>query len=414
MAGRSAVIVRYALRAIQRIMMKKNLSPTLRYAVMQGLLWANVAAISGYLNPYLRDRGIPVTVIGLLIALSSVGGALLQPLTGQLADRPGKPTLKQIMLGILGIFAVFASVTAALHRGGGLPLAIACCLSMLTWQLLTPLVNAAALVDSPTAEKPNFPVARGIGSITYAAVFFSMGQLIHGRTWLVPLSMLVLMVPMILTVLRYPLPESRGRQTVRQEKGGFFLMRYPRYCMILLGCLGVLIGHSVISHFAIQIVEAHGGQEPQMGAAMALACLMELPVMFGFGVLRKRFTALQMLAASSVFYVLKCIVTWVTTTMTGFYLVQLFQMPAFALQAVSAVLFISQEMAPEDAVKGQTWFSMATAAATILGSAVGGWLFDTYGMDALMRFATIASACGMAATFAALGMRPSRKSPDTP
>ena len=44
-------------------------------------------------------------------------------------------------------------------------------------------------------------------------------------------------------------------------------------------------------------------------------------------------TALQMLAVSSVFYVLKCIVTWVTTTMTGFYLVQLFQMPAFARTA---------------------------------------------------------------------------------
>ncbi len=377
-----------------------NFGPTLRYAPLQGILWANVAAVSGYLNPYLRDRGLSVTEIGLLIALTSAGGALMQPVTGALADRPGKPTLKQIMLGIIGIFAVLAAGTILLHSAGGMALAVVYCLSMLTWQLLTPLINAAGLAGDP-ARGPNFPVARGIGSITYAVVFFAMGQVITGRTWLVPAVMPVLTVPMLFAVLRYPMPESRGGQRSEGRAGWLFLVRYPRYCMVLLGSFGALLGHGVINHFAIQIVNAHGGAEPGMGIAMALACLMELPVMFGFAFLRKRFTALQMLIVSTVAFLLKVVLTWVTATMTGFYLAQVLQMPAFALYAVSSVLFISQEMGPGDAVKGQTWCSMATAAASILGSAVGGWLFDTHGLDALMRFAAIASALGAIAMAAA-------------
>lgn len=367
---------------------------TLPYAKLQGLLWANVAAISGYLNPYLKDRGLTVSQIGILIAISAIGGAMMQPLTGRLADRRGKPTLKQLMLAILGIFAIFAAATAILHTAGGMALAVVYCLALLTWQLLVPLVNAAGLTDGPEENQPNYPVSRGIGSLTYAAVFFAMGQLIVGRFWLIPAVMLALMALMVAAVLRCPMPDQRERPAGVQGGGGLFLLRYPRYCMMLLGSIVVLIGHGVINHFAIQIVNSHGGAEPQMGGAMALACLMELPVMFGFGFLRKRFTALQMLCVSAVFFTLKCVVTWVTTTMTGFYLAQLFQMPAFALYAVSSVLFVSQEMEPDDAVKGQTWLSLGQSAATILASFFGGQLVERQGVDALMRYAVITSAVG--------------------
>ena len=381
---------------------RSSAAVTVRYAALQGILWANVAAISGYLNPYLQDRGLSVTEIGLLIALSSAGGALLQPVTGALADRPGKPTLKQIMLAILGVFAVLCAGVALLHRAGGMALGVMLCLSLLTWQLLTPLVNAAGLSNPLLEGRLNYPVARGVGSITYAIVFFTLGQVITGRTWLIPAAMPVLLLLMLAAVLRNPMTESRGAQARGEGSAFLFLLRYPRYCVVLLGSFGALIGHGVVNHFAIQIVNAHGGAEPDMGAAIALACLMELPVMFGFTLLRKRFTAMQMLVASTIAFLLKVVVTWVTATMTGFYLAQLFQMPGFALYAVSSVLFISQEMEPGDQVKGQTWCAMATAAATILGSAVGGWLFDSRGLDALMRFAAITSAVGALAMAAAV------------
>ena len=364
-------------------------------------MWAGVASVMGYINPYLLDRGLTATDVGVLLALSGIGSALIQPLTGGLADRKGKPTLRTIMLAVLGIFALIAAAAAFLHSLGGMALGVVLAVATMVWGLLTPLTHAVGSAGEREGLL-RYDIARGIGSVGYAAAFFAMGQFIEGRSWLVPAAMFFWAALMLVGLLTYPVPESTGGEETDRGLGLDFLRRYPRFRTLLLGELGVLLGHSVISHFALQIVQAHGGGEPQMGIALALACMTELPVMFGYGLLRKRFRAGTLLIVGAVFFTLKCALTWATGTMTGFYLVQLTQMPAWGITAMAHVQFIGEEMDPGDRVKGQTFFSMVQAAGSVIGSLIGGWLIDHAGMDALMGFATGASLLGMTAVIWAM------------
>ena len=52
---------------------------------------------------------------------------------------------------------------------------------------------------------------------------------------------------------------------------------------LLVGLVLIFISHAVLNSFTYQIVLDRGGDSQSMGTAMALASLIELPVMFLFG-----------------------------------------------------------------------------------------------------------------------------------
>ena len=368
---------------------------TFGYAAIQSFFWMCYAAMMGFASMYLLQAGFDNSQVGMLIAAAGLLSALLQPVIAAYADRPGStPVGKLVMLS--GALSLTCAVLLLFTRGSTLltGLLYGCCMVLL--QLTTPLVNSLGIGAVNRGEKLDFGIARGFGSLGYAAAAYLIGLLANRfGAVTVPICMGVGFFLLLLTVAGFG---STGSKTSSEEKTataqGGFLCRYPRYAAVLFGLVLIFVSHVVLNSFTFQIVEAKGGTSREMGIAMAFASVIELPVMFLFSWMLKKAKSHVWFRLSGVFFFLKCLGTLLCRDIPGFYAVQLLQMFGWALMTVSAVFYINAIMAPEDSVKGQACYTVSLTLGNVVGAIAAGRILDNMGVRAMLVFGTASALLG--------------------
>ena len=368
---------------------------TAGYSAIQSFFWMGYAGIMGFVSLYLLHAGFDNAQVGLLIAAAGLLSALLQPVVAAYADRPGSIALKWLIALAGGLNLVCALVMGV--AGQNKYIAGGCYgMCMVLLQLSTPLVNSLGIATVNGGEKMNFSLARGFGSLGYGVAVYGIGVLTrrYGAP-AVPVCIGAGLVGLLLATADY----RRTANPPRQEKPaagtrGGFLGRYPRFCCLLVGLVLIFISHAVLNSFTYQIVLDRGGDSQSMGTAMALASLIELPVMFLFGWMMQKVRCDLWFRISGLFFLLKTLGTWLCTDMTGFYAVQLFQMGGFALITVSSVFYVNSIMAPGDAVKGQACYTMTMTLGNVLGAIAAGQILDTLGVQPMLLAATLCALVG--------------------
>ena len=365
---------------------------TVGYAAIQSFFWMCYAAIMGFASMYLLQAGFSNSQVGMLIAGAGLLSALLQPMIAAYADRPDSIPLGKLVLCAGGLSLCTGGLLLC-TRGSTLLTGVCYGCSMVLLQLTTPLVNSLGMAAVNRGEKLNFGIARGFGSLGYAAAAYAIGLLANRfGAVTVPVCMAAGFFLMLLAVAGFG-----GSEACPEEKKtapGGFLRRYPRYAGVLLGLVLIFVSHVVLNSFTYQIVEAKGGTSREMGIAMAFASLIELPVMCLFGWMLKKAKSHVWFRLSGVFFFLKCLGTLLCTDIPGYYAVQLFQMFGWALMTVSAVFYINAIMAPGDGVKGQACYTVALTLGNVIGATIAGRILDRSGVQAMLMFGTVSSLMG--------------------
>ena len=373
---------------------------TARYAFVQFSFWMNFASIVGFASIYLLSTGFSNTQIGIMIAAAGILSALLQPMIASYADRPASPSLKKIALFIAGVTLIFAillnlsrcsQIFTGLFYGG--------CIALL--QVLTPMINSLGMESLNQGRKLNFGISRGMGSLAYAVAAYLLGILVDKKgPAAVPPVILLGFGLLTLFILFFPFQKSlqkaastSGKSTASSGVLAFF-MKYKRFTIVLIGCILLYISHIFINNFTFQIVETKGGTSADMGVAMALGSVLELPTMFLFGYMQKKARCDIWFRISGIFFTLKILFSLLVTNMAAFYVIQIFQMGGWALITVSSVYYVNSIMEPEDAIKGQAYITMTYTLGSVLGAMLGGTLLDHAGVNAMLITGTIAALVG--------------------
>lgn len=372
---------------------------TASYAAVQFFFWFAYGTALAYASPYLLACGLSNTAIGLINAAACALSVLIQPSLAAYADREKSPSLKTILVILLGImlfFNVFLVLTAGKSSfAGGLLLGTV----ILIIQLCLPLVNALATESMNAGFPLNFGLARGFGSIGYAVMSFSMGQLIAWKgAQIHPAALAFFSVCLLLAILFFPFQKRRKEGSETQNgKGSFsaFVRRYPAFCVTLGGCVLIYVSHVLINNYVFQIVVSRGGGSGHMGIAMALAGLLEVIPMFLFPWMLKKKDSGFWFRLAGVFFTLKALGTLLASSVEALYLVQLIQPMGWGLLTVASVYYVNGLMQEQDRIKGQAYMTMTLTIATIIGSLFGGWLIDTAGVNGML---TAAAACGTMGT----------------
>lgn len=361
---------------------------------IQSFFWVCYAAVMGFVSMYLLQAGFDNSQVGLMIAAAGLLSALLQPVVAAYADRPGSMSLGAL-IRLSGLATLACALGLIFIRGNKALTGLLYGLSMVLLQLTTPLVNALGIATVNSGEKMNFGVARGFGSLGYAAAAYLIGLLAQRfGAVTVPICMAAGFAFMVLSVTGYgPVKRENAPAAERGKKGGF-LRRYPRYAAVLAGLVLIFVSHVVLNSFIYQIVEFKGGGSQEMGVAMAFASLIELPIMFLFGWMLKKARCHVWFRLAGVFFFLKCLGTLLCGDIPGFYAVQLFQMFGWALMTVSSVFYINAIMAPEDSVKGQACFTMSMTLGNVVGAIAAGRILEAFGVQAMLAFGTASALAG--------------------
>lgn len=365
---------------------------TVLYAGIQGFFWMGYAALMGFISMYLLDHGFTNSQVGTVIAAAGLLSVFAQPLAAAQADRPGGPSPRKLVLVMMGL-ELALSLVLLFGGGRGMATAVLYGCGVLLLHTSTSLVNSMGILG---ARKPNFGLARGAGSIAYALAAMVIGGLADRfGSICVPAAMALGFG--LLLVVSFLYPDAKGKS--KKEATGadspiVYFRRYPRYGLVLVGCMLVLLSHALLNNFLFQIITAKGGGSAEMGNVMSMGAIIEIPPMLIFAWMLKKRSCDFWFRITGIFFFLKSLTSLLVTTVPGFYAAQIFQIFAWGLITVSSVYYINSIMEPEDAVKGQAYYTVTLTLGNVIGSAVGGVLLDHLGVNAMMLFGTACAAVG--------------------
>lgn len=368
---------------------------TARYSLILSFYWMGYAVVFAYVNLYLLDLGFTSGQAGLLMALSGLISALLQPVLAGYADRPDSLSLKTLNLLIGGGLALCGGILPMVRS---LPWATVLVygLALALLHLASPFINALAMTSLNCGSKLNYGVSKSAGAASFALASWILGKA-TGRfgSPAVPVAIAGFFLLFLLSVSLYPTQRGpRGESNHSSASAKAFAKKYPKFMVLLLGCALLYISHVLLNSFTLQIIRTKGGDSEEMGTAMAIAALAELPTMLAFNRLLKKRGSYYWLRLSGFFFVLKTLGTLLCGNVTEFYALQLFQLLAWGMITMASVYYVNSITDPGDAVKGQAYFTTAYTLANVAGAVLGGRMIDAMGVPAMLIFGTICAAAG--------------------
>ena len=382
------------------------------YACMQGTYWMLYGILSSFASVFLLSRGYSNSEIGVILAAANVAAVVLQPLAADLADRSGRVSL----IGITQWMTVMMMVmTIGLFTFQKKSLALSAIFVLLiAWHtILQPLVNSLNFRLQECGVHINFGMARSLGSLAYSILMAVLGTVVenHG-TGVLPVTgeivMVMLLISLFVTKRQYDKARRENLKEVQsrgepEEDGEINLISFVRrnkvFFIVNIGVVGLYFSNSVLNNYMMQIVSDVGGNSEDMGRILSLMAFLEIPTMFCFDALRRRFSCQLMLKAAAAGFTVKIALCWAAQSVAMIFAAHLFQLVSFALFLPAMVHFIDEIMSRGEAVKGQALFTTMITVTTVFSSLVGGVILDLSGAKMLTLTATLVTAVGAVIIF---------------
>ena len=377
-----------------------------KYMALQGLYWMLFCVSSGFISLYLQGRGLSNGGIGTVTAIFGILAALLQPVLGGITDRSNRLTWRHMILMLAIPYLAICIIMPFIP--GAWAGAIFMGLLILLGNTIMPFINTAHYHYSHKGEFINFGVARGIGSGMYAVLALVIGFLAEKYgIEMVPVSGILIASLFILVVFRMPSSRELIEKTPRKkvlQKG--FLFRYPAFTFMLLATLLMLTAHNILNTYLLQIIQSVGGNSSQLGIALAIQAVVEVPVLFGFSRLLKHFRPKTLMLIAAVGFALKAFTYALSGSVSMIYLIQIAQMLSFAIFASASVYYTSEAIPKEDQASGQAYMTSMMTVGTVLGSLSGGWMLELSGMTTMLLVNVVIAMVGVG--FAIISVRNKR------
>ncbi|MBR5636430.1 MAG: MFS transporter [Pseudobutyrivibrio sp.] len=387
----------------------KNFRVNTLYVFAQGLYWMIVCCTSSMGSAYLSNRGYSTFSIGLLFALSSLFAIIIQQILSVQTDSATNFDVVDVLAilgGIITVFLVMALCTNS--KGFVTTISFLACVTIST--IIMPFLNALNFHIERYGIKVNFGVARAAGSSSFFVISliagFFMKTISEKAAPFLGFITSVLFTAVIVKIYfelssigirikkDYDPMDEKPSSNFEISAIKRYIENYKMFFIFLAGTVCFYFSHVIINNFFYQIAVNVGGDEATNGGLIALGAIVELPAMIFFDKIKERFGSKLLLSVSAVFFFLKILVTTIATSIPMLYFSMLFQALAFALFVPASVHFVDEIMSDKDAVKGQAFMTIAMTFSGLLGSVLGGFMFNFFGVTATLFFTTIVTLVG--------------------
>jgi len=373
-----------------------------------------VAAFFPFFALYLRDRGLRVDEIGLVLAAMALARVVANPLWGHFADtRLGRLTALQ--LGATG--AALAALGMNLVHDAA---AIAVVSSLLaTFMVATgPNIDAISLEHLGDDRMSDYGRIRAWESLSYAGACLAFGAVLqsYGLRWAMPIyagsSLLVLAWSTTLTRDRPTHVEGRGRLGAV----GAVFHEAPRFWGFLAALLLLWTGFNGAWNFISLKITSEGGGPLLVGMGTALGGLVEVPVMRYSSTLQRRWGLQRVYVLGCCIYATGFLLWGLISNPTIVSFLTVFEGTAFALLFTTGIVVIGRLLPSSLYSTGNSVAAMvAFGIGPILGAGIGGFVYEHAGPVVLYSGASALSlGGGVVAWFALSTPALSRPFPQVP
>lgn len=380
----------------------------LQYISMQVPYWMGYSVLGTFTSVFLLSRGFTNGQIGIVLSLANLLAAVLQPFLASFADRMERIRLSQLA-AVMALFLVIFSGILIILPKVFLIVAFIYLLLYACLVLLQPLTIAIGTFFISRGYGLNFGLARGLGSLAFAGAAAGTGLLIERFSATIILYLLIgIFLFFIVVALAIDTRKQGGRysasilvedfkQTEQSEAPiGLiaFAKKYQRFMLLLVGVALLFVFHTIINSYMFQIMQPLGGTESNVGSSLSVAAISELPTMFFFFYLLRRFKIHSLMQLAAIFFSIKAVVILFAGSIFLINVAQSLQMFGFALHTMASVYYTNQIVAQKDLVKGQTLMATANTVGGIVGAFLGGQLLSFLSVSMMLVIGTIISLVG--------------------
>ncbi|MCG7844735.1 MAG: MFS transporter [Methanomassiliicoccales archaeon] len=368
--------------------------------------------LSIYLN---EERGVPMTVVGLVLLVSAVVGALGQIIGGELADIVGR---KKIMVIAMASRCLIFAMLAYVIVGGSDLLVIAAMVSLssLAGSFFEPATNALiADVVEPKRRLEAYGLLRIGGNIGW-----TMGPLLGGLLVMVSYPFLFLISALAtgtVAVIVYLLVQESITASTRRER--FSLMdlgrlgkdrRFLAFSFISI-FLFMMFGQ-MASTYAVFSTAQVGISKAEIGYLYAINGIMVVLIQFPISRVIKHYRMTRVLAVGSLFYAVGYGLVGLAPSL-GMHLPEILTSPGFTFLAIcmfvvtmgeiivspSAMALVAKMSPERERGRYQGVYGLVSNFGFSAGPFFGGILYDRYIGDPLVMWIGI----GLFGLIAAMG-----------
>lgn len=400
--------------------MRKTSKINTKYTLLQSIYWIGSCALIGYAALYLQFKGVSNTRIGIVTGGAAFASIPVSTAAASLTERYRILSLKQMILlldvvigGIFFLLSVWKAPAIWVMVFYFIMITINSCFPALLSSLGMAYINRG--------QKLDFGLARGMGSAAYAVTAMVLGGLLERfRPDLLGYVFCITVVFFWGTGVFLPEAEkidigteaaeiTTEKTTVQMESTGkiFVELLKNRTILLLMAgfCLCVMI-YGMFTTYMVNINRYLGGTETTLGIATFVAALSEMPVMFLYIHLEKKFSATTLLKASAVFFLLRILVLIAAKNIPMMIGSMLLQGPGFGLFYPASVAYVNQALPDSKRIRGQAIFGIVTSnLASGCGNLLGGYLQDTIGIQDTLYVCAFLTLIGMALVLMIPGQR---------
>lgn len=339
-----------------------------RASIAYVIVFVAVAAWAPYLSAYYQSLGISLGEIGLLLAMTSAVSLVSAPAWGLLHDRFPKSFVLLPLAAVIGALGAVGLATV-----GNSPLLVPSAAGFAIGTAgLSPMMDVRVL-ELARADRTRYARVRVCGSISFIVAAPLIGVLADANGLR---AIFLAMIPALLIggLAATTLP---GRSmSVRAPS----LMRAPgtvlRHRPIALFLIGALVGWTAVSaqtSFFTIYLRSLGAPNDLVGWAWSMGAIFEVPTMFFFPLLARRFGVERLIVVGAVVLVVRQVANVVFTDPGLLIAFSLFQGVGYALMLIGGVTFVSRQAPQGTAATAQGIFTGVTSSlSSILGSGLGG------------------------------------------
>ena len=371
------------------------------YAAVQGLYWASYCGSASFAAVYLQGRGFSNLQLGQVLAIGFVLGFLFPQLLATLIDRSRRVNVFLCQFGVLFLQAVtaallliFSSLTAVF---------VICCLLIALEITLNPMNTLISVELENRIGNINYGAARGTGSLVYSFVAVALGYLVERRgfqilPW-VNLFFIVLQALMLAVLsrsVRYDLPaEPKIVCAGSRRYYSDFFRENRRFFGLLPGIVLLFFAQNLVTNYLINVVREVGGDTSDMGRLSGYTAFLEIPMMFLYLRLTRKFSCAATIRFAAVAFAVKALAIALAVNMLSLYAACLLQAVSFAMMTPGMVRYVQLYIGPQDSAKGQALaFGMVTLG-NVFSSSLGGLLFDVFPVRQTLLIGAAFSFLGM-------------------
>ena len=370
----------------------------LKYALINAFYFMVVCGTAGFANNYLQSKGLDTSVIGIILTSISILALIGQTGMAPIIDRSEKMNEKKFIIITLSV-AIICSILLLFLPFGSWLVIIFTVIGFSAASMGIPYLNSIAFIYEEEGQSINYGIGRGVGSAAYAVAGLVLGKLIAGigetvlPYWIAGNSILALLVVSSLQV-----PAKKKTVEKKEENKGIsyfeFFRKYHDILLVVVALICLFFCHMLINSYMINILEEIGGTAADQGKATLIQALVELPPMFLFAVILKKFKIDHIMAVAAVFYSIKHIMILLAGSMAVYYTAMVLQMVSYALIIPATVYFADSHVAPEDRNQGQVLMGVTSTIGGLLSAFIGGFLIKLTGVHTTLLIATCVSVIG--------------------